>query len=64
MADIAETKMISRRTLIKGVIASGATVSSASYVFRASTLLGEAHGPVSRRRDLKDATHAGIRTSL
>jgi aerobic-type carbon monoxide dehydrogenase small subunit (CoxS/CutS family) len=41
MADILETKMISRRTFIKGVIASGAAVSSASYLFRASTLLGQ-----------------------
>src|SRR2546422_6038043 len=41
MADIAETKMISRRTFIKGVIASGAAVSSASYLFRASTLPGQ-----------------------
>src|SRR5438132_3038431 len=41
MADIAETKMISRRTFIKGVIASGAAVSSASYLFRAATLPGQ-----------------------
>src|SRR5437870_13817846 len=41
MADIAETKMISRRTFIKGVIASGAAVASASYLFRASTLPGQ-----------------------
>ena len=42
MADIADMKMISRRTFIKGVIASGAAVSSASYLFRASTLRGQA----------------------
>jgi aerobic-type carbon monoxide dehydrogenase small subunit (CoxS/CutS family) len=42
MADIAHTKMISRRTFIKGVIASGAAVSSASYLFRVSTLQGQA----------------------
>jgi aerobic-type carbon monoxide dehydrogenase small subunit (CoxS/CutS family) len=41
MADILETKMISRRTFIKGVIASGAAVSSASYLFRASILPGQ-----------------------
>ena len=41
MADIAETKMISRRTFIKGVIASGAAVSSAGYLFRASILPGQ-----------------------
>jgi aerobic-type carbon monoxide dehydrogenase small subunit (CoxS/CutS family) len=41
MADISETKMISRRTFIKGVIASGAAVSSASYLFRASILPGQ-----------------------
>jgi aerobic-type carbon monoxide dehydrogenase small subunit (CoxS/CutS family) len=42
MADIADTKTISRRTFIKGVIASGAAVSSAGYLFRASTLQGQA----------------------
>jgi aerobic-type carbon monoxide dehydrogenase small subunit (CoxS/CutS family) len=41
MADILETKMISRRTFIKGVIASGAAVSSAGYLFRASILPGQ-----------------------
>jgi aerobic-type carbon monoxide dehydrogenase small subunit (CoxS/CutS family) len=34
-------KKISRRDLIKGVIVGGAAVSSASYLFRASTLLGQ-----------------------
>jgi hypothetical protein len=33
MADIADAKMISRRSFIKGVIASGAAVSSASYLY-------------------------------
>jgi aerobic-type carbon monoxide dehydrogenase small subunit (CoxS/CutS family) len=33
--------MLSRRDLIKGVIAGGVAVSSASYLFRASTLLGQ-----------------------
>src|SRR5271154_3530057 len=32
---------LSRRDLIKGVIAGGVAVSSASYLFRASTLLGQ-----------------------
>jgi aerobic-type carbon monoxide dehydrogenase small subunit (CoxS/CutS family) len=32
---------VSRRDLIKGVIAGGVAVSSASYLFRASTLLGQ-----------------------
>ena len=41
MSDIAETKMISRRTFIKGVIASRAAVSSAGYLFRASILPGQ-----------------------
>jgi len=41
MSDIAETKMISRRTFIKGVIASGAAVCSAGYLFRASILPGQ-----------------------
>ena len=35
------TKGVSRRNFIKGVIAGGATVSSASYLFRASSLLGQ-----------------------
>jgi aerobic-type carbon monoxide dehydrogenase small subunit (CoxS/CutS family) len=41
MADVADMKMISRRSFIKGVIASGAAVSSASYLFRASALQGQ-----------------------
>ena len=32
---------LSRRDLIKGVIVGGVAVSSASYLFRASTLLGQ-----------------------
>ena len=50
-ADLIEIKMIddaakrlSRRAFIKAVIASGAAVSSASYLFRASTLFGQAPG--------------------
>ena len=35
------SKRISRRNFIKGVIAGGVTVSSASYLFRASTLFGQ-----------------------
>jgi aerobic-type carbon monoxide dehydrogenase small subunit (CoxS/CutS family) len=38
------TKSLSRRTFIKGVIAGGAAVSSASYLFRASTVLGQGAG--------------------
>jgi aerobic-type carbon monoxide dehydrogenase small subunit (CoxS/CutS family) len=34
-------RKLSRRDLIKGVIVGGAAVSSASYLFRASTLLGQ-----------------------
>ena len=34
-------KSFSRRAFIKGVIASGAAVASANYLFRASTLLGQ-----------------------
>src|SRR5580700_11379936 len=37
-----EQNKLSRRDLIKGVIAGGVAVSSASYLFRASTLLGQA----------------------
>src|SRR3989441_1638067 len=36
---------VSRRNFIKGVIAAGATVSSASYLFRSSTLLGQPSTP-------------------
>src|SRR5271163_986428 len=40
---------LSRRDLIKGVIAGGVAVSSASYLFRASTLLGQsARGTAER----------------
>jgi aerobic-type carbon monoxide dehydrogenase small subunit (CoxS/CutS family) len=34
-------KTVSRRTFIKGVIASGAAVASANYLFRASTFFGQ-----------------------
>ena len=37
----ARPSKLSRRDLIKGVIAGGVAVSSASYLFRASTLLGQ-----------------------
>jgi aerobic-type carbon monoxide dehydrogenase small subunit (CoxS/CutS family) len=37
----APPNQLSRRNLIKGVIAGGVAVSSASYLFRASTLLGQ-----------------------
>src|SRR5947209_11099146 len=36
---------VSRRNFIKGVIAAGATVSTASYLFRSSTLLGQPSTP-------------------
>jgi aerobic-type carbon monoxide dehydrogenase small subunit (CoxS/CutS family) len=35
---------LTRRTFIKGIIASGAAVSSVNYLFRASTLLGQTTG--------------------
>jgi aerobic-type carbon monoxide dehydrogenase small subunit (CoxS/CutS family) len=35
---------LTRRTFIKGIIASGAAVSSVNYLFRASTLLGQTGG--------------------
>ena len=42
---IGETsKALTRRTFIKGIIASGAAVSSVNYLFRASTLLGQTGG--------------------
>src|SRR5258708_18589240 len=34
-------KRVSRRSFIKGVISSGVAVSSANYLFRASSLLGQ-----------------------
>ncbi len=49
MADLKMTadipSAVSRRNFIKGVIAAGATVSSASYLFRSSTLLGQPSTP-------------------
>jgi aerobic-type carbon monoxide dehydrogenase small subunit (CoxS/CutS family) len=48
---ILETKH-SRRTFIKGVIATGATVSSASYVLRGTSLLGAATVQTSTERML------------
>jgi aerobic-type carbon monoxide dehydrogenase small subunit (CoxS/CutS family) len=39
---------VSRRDFIKGVIAGGVAVSSASYLFRASTLLGQSSGDSER----------------
>jgi aerobic-type carbon monoxide dehydrogenase small subunit (CoxS/CutS family) len=56
MSDIVDPKtigspldMVSRRDFIKGVIASGAAVSSAGYLFRASTLLGQTAGGTGER---------------
>ena len=40
---------VSRRDFIKGVIASGAAISSAGYLFRASTLLGQTTGGTGER---------------
>lgn len=42
-------KGISRRNFIKGVISSGVAVSSANYLFRASTVFGETAGSVGER---------------
>jgi aerobic-type carbon monoxide dehydrogenase small subunit (CoxS/CutS family) len=41
---------VSRRNFIKGVIASGAAVSSANYLFRAATLFGQAPGTSTTER--------------
>jgi aerobic-type carbon monoxide dehydrogenase small subunit (CoxS/CutS family) len=56
MSDISDPKMIgsspkeiSRRDFIKGVIASGAAVSSVGYLFRTSTLLGQTAGSTGER---------------
>src|SRR3984885_4323197 len=43
------SNILSRRDLIKGVIVGGAAVSSASYLFRASTLLGQSAGGTGER---------------
>jgi aerobic-type carbon monoxide dehydrogenase small subunit (CoxS/CutS family) len=45
-------KKHSRRTFIKGVIATGATVSSANYLFRGTSLLGAAQVQTSTERML------------
>ena len=42
-------KGISRRNFIKGVIGTGMAVSSANYLFRASTVFGETPGSVGER---------------
>jgi aerobic-type carbon monoxide dehydrogenase small subunit (CoxS/CutS family) len=49
MAPVAEDTPTSssRRNFIKGVIAAGAAVSSASYLFRTTTLSGQSSGPGS-----------------
>lgn len=44
------SKQISRRNFIKGVIASGAAVSSAHYLFRAATLFGQTPGAGTTER--------------
>ena len=44
------SKEISRRNFIKGVIASGAAVSSANYLFRAATLFGQTPGASGTER--------------
>lgn len=55
MSDIVDPKLIgstpeaiSRRDFIKGVLVGGVAVSSAGYLFRASTLLGRSGGVVER----------------
>jgi hypothetical protein len=55
MSEVADDKIIgntpeaiSRRDFIKGVIAGGVAVSSVSYLFRASTLLGQSSGDAER----------------
>ena len=55
MSDIVDPRMIgstpeaiSRRDFIKGVIAGGVAVSSAGYLFRASTLMGQSGGAGER----------------
>ena len=48
--DISEqAKGVTRRNFIKGVITSGVAASSASYLFRATNLLGQSSGSVSDR---------------
>ncbi|MGE0703160.1 MAG: 2Fe-2S iron-sulfur cluster-binding protein, partial [Vicinamibacterales bacterium] len=45
-----DVTVTSRRTFIKGVIAAGAAVSSAGYLFRSSPLLGQPSAPGSVER--------------
>ena len=56
MSDIVDPKtigrpldMVSRRDFIKGVIASGAAVSSTGYLFRAPAVLGQTAGGTEER---------------
>jgi aerobic-type carbon monoxide dehydrogenase small subunit (CoxS/CutS family) len=44
------SKEVSRRNFIKGIIASGAAVSSANYLFRAATLFGQTPGASATER--------------
>jgi aerobic-type carbon monoxide dehydrogenase small subunit (CoxS/CutS family) len=44
------SKEVSRRNFIKGIIASGAAVSSANYLFRAVTLFGQTPGASATER--------------
>jgi aerobic-type carbon monoxide dehydrogenase small subunit (CoxS/CutS family) len=44
------SREVSRRNFIKGVIASGAAVSSANYLFRAATLFGQTPGASATER--------------
>jgi aerobic-type carbon monoxide dehydrogenase small subunit (CoxS/CutS family) len=44
-----QAKGVTRRNFIKGVITSGVAASSASYLFRATNLLGQSSGSVSER---------------
>jgi len=44
------TSVVSRRNFIKGVIAAGAAVSSASYLFRSTPVLGQPSAPGSVER--------------
>jgi aerobic-type carbon monoxide dehydrogenase small subunit (CoxS/CutS family) len=44
-----QAKGVTRRNFIKGVITSGVAASSASYLFRATNLLGQPSGSVSER---------------
>src|SRR5258705_8713313 len=54
---------VSRRAFIKGVIAGGAAVASANYLFRASTVLDEGFEPADKYQAFLDVLDRDARDS-